>query len=124
MWGDQCNVGVWGLSTGSVIGLYVTQATERLGAQRLDGKRTYYETAESPSVWFPPTEVWEIRGADLTISPVHKVCLSGRKIMRARPTVAMIGRTLDAGIGSASIRLGNGQLQCRSVVTSCRMFAQ
>ena len=49
------------------------QATERLGAQRLDGKRAYYETGESPSVWFPPTEVWEIRGADLTISPVHKV---------------------------------------------------
>ena len=55
----------------------MSQATERLGAQRLPEKRSYYETAERPSVWVPPTEVWEIRGADLTISPVHKVCASG-----------------------------------------------
>ena len=68
-----------GLIAKSCLACVSLQATERLGAQRLDGKRTYYETAESPSVWFPPTEVWEIRGADLTISPVHKVCLSGRR---------------------------------------------
>ena len=28
-------------------------------------------TEEDPSFWFIPTEVWEIRGADLTLSPVH-----------------------------------------------------
>jgi len=27
---------------------------------------------ENPSVWFKPCEVWEIRGAELTVSPVHK----------------------------------------------------
>jgi DNA ligase-1 len=37
----------------------------------LPSKPHYYSTGESPSVWFKPTEVWEIRGADYTISPVH-----------------------------------------------------
>mmetsp|Transcript_32539 Transcript_32539/g.55262 ORF Transcript_32539/g.55262 Transcript_32539/m.55262 type:complete len:240 (-) Transcript_32539:323-1042(-) len=27
---------------------------------------------ENPSVWFKPLQVWEIRGAELTVSPVHK----------------------------------------------------
>ena len=38
----------------------------------LDCRPAYYATGESPSLWFRPTEVWEIRGADLTISPVHR----------------------------------------------------
>ncbi|CAJ1362598.1 unnamed protein product [Effrenium voratum] len=29
------------------------------------------DTAEQPPFWFQPTEVWEIRGADITISPKH-----------------------------------------------------
>ena len=35
-------------------------------------RRAYYSTNERPDVWFEPTEVWEIRGADLTLSAVHK----------------------------------------------------
>jgi DNA ligase-1 len=31
-----------------------------------------YRTNESPSVWFPACKVWEIRGADITVSPVHQ----------------------------------------------------
>lgn len=34
-----------------------------------------YRTHETPSVWFDPCEVWEIKGADLTVSPVHQAAL-------------------------------------------------
>lgn len=30
-----------------------------------------YSTREVPDVWFKPLAVWEIKGADLTLSPVH-----------------------------------------------------
>ena len=50
------------------------QATERLSKQQCERKR-YYNTGESPSVYFEPREVWEIRGADLTISPVHRAAI-------------------------------------------------
>lgn len=49
------------------------QASARLRAQQLPGPKAYYVTSEQPDFWFEASEVWEIRGADLTISPVHKV---------------------------------------------------
>lgn len=41
----------------------------------IDRPKPYYNTGESCSVWFEPTVVWEIRGADITVSPVHRAAL-------------------------------------------------
>lgn len=38
-------------------------------------KRPYYNTLESPDVWFDAREVWELRGADLSLSPVHRAAV-------------------------------------------------
>eukprot|EP00045_Choanoeca_perplexa_P016616 m.225524 g.225524 ORF g.225524 m.225524 type:complete len:1472 (+) comp17310_c0_seq1:157-4572(+) len=37
-------------------------------------KKAYYNVSDgmTPSLWLEPLEVWEIRGADLTVSPVHR----------------------------------------------------
>ena len=37
----------------------------------LDGPAGGVETGETASYWFRPSEVWEVRGADITVSPVH-----------------------------------------------------
>lgn len=54
---------------------FYAEATTRFKEVALPGKPSYYRTDESPDFWFPPTEVWEIRGADLTVSPVHKAAV-------------------------------------------------
>lgn len=50
-------------------------ATERLSRLKVprDQKPQAYETRERAAFWFwpPPREVWEVRGADLSASPVH-----------------------------------------------------
>ncbi|KAF3646928.1 putative histone chaperone ASF1B-like [Capsicum annuum] len=38
-------------------------------------KPPYYRTAEAPDMWFSPEVVWEIRGADFTVSPVHHAAI-------------------------------------------------
>lgn len=38
-------------------------------------KPAYYDTTETPDLWFSPEVVWEIRGADLTVSPVHQAAV-------------------------------------------------
>ncbi|KAI0513456.1 hypothetical protein KFK09_009477 [Dendrobium nobile] len=50
---------------------YVNMKEFFSGERLLSRKPSYYQTDESPDLWFSPELVWEIRGADLTISPVH-----------------------------------------------------
>lgn len=38
-------------------------------------KASYYRTAEVPDMWFSPELVWEIRGAEFTVSPVHQAAV-------------------------------------------------
>ncbi|KAJ7975786.1 DNA ligase [Quillaja saponaria] len=45
------------------------------GDQILSKKPPYYQTAEAPDIWFCPKLVWEIRGSDFTISPVHHAAI-------------------------------------------------
>ncbi|KAI4352147.1 hypothetical protein L6164_006427 [Bauhinia variegata] len=45
------------------------------GDKILPRKPPYYRTAEEPDMWFSPLVVWEIRGADFTVSPVHHAAI-------------------------------------------------
>ncbi|KAK7295752.1 hypothetical protein RJT34_18664 [Clitoria ternatea] len=45
------------------------------GDKVLSKKPPYYQTGEAPDIWFCPQLVWEIRGADFTISPVHHAAI-------------------------------------------------
>ncbi|RLN24176.1 DNA cross-link repair 1 protein isoform X3 [Panicum miliaceum] len=45
------------------------------GERILPKKPVYYKTDEQPEVWFTTEQVWEIRGADLTLSPVHHAAI-------------------------------------------------
>ena len=38
----------------------------------ISGPKPYYRTRETPDVWFEPSEIFEIRGADFTLSSVHQ----------------------------------------------------
>nr|CAB3477970.1 unnamed protein product [Digitaria exilis] len=45
------------------------------GERILFKKPVYYKTDEQPEVWFSAEQVWEVRGADLTLSPVHHAAI-------------------------------------------------
>ena len=50
---------------------FYKDATERLSQTIIPKKPLHYKTNENPSIWFDAKEVWEIRGAEISISPVH-----------------------------------------------------
>jgi len=53
----------------------LAQIRQSIGAFDSQRKPMYYETDERCSVWFPPVNVWEIRGADITLSLKHKAAI-------------------------------------------------
>ena len=64
-----------------------------------------YVTRESPSVWFKPLQVWEVRGADLTASAVHmaaagQVGHGGRGVSLRFPR--LIRTRPDKGVGDCT----------------------
>jgi DNA ligase-1 len=50
------------------------ERSSSLRSQVIATPKQYYRVGDSlnPDVWFEPTEVWEVKAADLTISPVHR----------------------------------------------------
>ncbi|XP_013165316.1 PREDICTED: DNA ligase 1 [Papilio xuthus] len=51
--------------------------TEQLQRHVIDAPRNYYsyETSQAPDVWVEATCVWEVRCADLSLSPAHRAAL-------------------------------------------------
>lgn len=45
------------------------------GERVLSKRPPYYRTGEVPDMWFSPELVWEIKGADFTVSPVHHAAI-------------------------------------------------
>ena len=68
----ECYQSVCRVMSGLTDEFYKRKTEEYSHTHLLDGKPMYYETNESCSVWFNASEVWEICGADLTLSQVHK----------------------------------------------------
>ncbi|KAK8935485.1 DNA ligase 1 [Platanthera zijinensis] len=62
-----CNIGT-GFSE-----LQLEERSKSLGYKIILKPKPYYRVADSmnPDVWFEPAEVWEVKAADLSISPVH-----------------------------------------------------
>ena len=91
--------------------------------------RKYYRVAPgmTPTLWFKPVKVWEIRGADLTISPIHQaacglvhesrgISLRFPRFIRARDDKAIDQATTSDEIA----RMYRGQ----SIVQQPRQFAK
>ncbi|PKA64255.1 DNA ligase 1 [Apostasia shenzhenica] len=63
-----CNIGT-GFSESQL-----EERSESLRNKVIPKPKPYYRVADSmnPDVWFEPAEVWEVKAADLSISPVHR----------------------------------------------------
>ncbi|KAF3327943.1 DNA ligase 1-like protein [Carex littledalei] len=63
-----CNIGT-GFSEAQL-----EERTASLRSKVIPKPKAYYRYADTmnPDVWFEPSEVWEVKAADLSISPVHR----------------------------------------------------
>ena len=106
---------------------FYREATERLLPTALDAPAPGVDTRETPPFYFPPTEVWTIKGAELSASPVHTagrgrlpasvdgsrgLALRFPRFVRARddkaPGDATHADELLAAYGGQARRLGGG----------------
>ncbi|WIA12628.1 hypothetical protein OEZ85_006285 [Tetradesmus obliquus] len=55
----------------------LVQLADSLRPAIIPKPRSYYKYGESgaPDVWFEPTQVWEVKAADLSISPLHQAAM-------------------------------------------------
>lgn len=61
---------------GELIDVHVLQMKSFFSGDKILSKKPpYYRTAEVPDMWFSLELVWEIRGADFTVSPVHEAAI-------------------------------------------------
>ncbi|KAK3018949.1 hypothetical protein RJ639_003591 [Escallonia herrerae] len=53
------------------------ERSSSLRSKQISQPKSYYRYADTinPDVWFEPTEVWEVKAADLTISPVYRAAI-------------------------------------------------
>ncbi|XP_010689152.3 DNA ligase 1 [Beta vulgaris subsp. vulgaris] len=53
------------------------ERSSSLRSQVIPNPKSYYRYGDTlkPDVWFEPSEVWEVKAADLTISPVHRAAV-------------------------------------------------
>ncbi|KMS98080.1 hypothetical protein BVRB_4g095930 [Beta vulgaris subsp. vulgaris] len=53
------------------------ERSSSLRSKVIPNPKSYYRYGDTlkPDVWFEPSEVWEVKAADLTISPVHRVAV-------------------------------------------------
>ena len=86
------------------------EATERFLKKTCESQRAHIITNEQPSVWFETDEVWEVKGADLTISPVH---MCGCNIMDGKGLALRFPRFLRIRFG-----LHLTAIACRALLAS------
>lgn len=55
----------------------LTNHFQTLNTTQLDKPKQYYayDSSLTPDVWLSPSQVWEVKAADLSVSPVHKAGL-------------------------------------------------
>ncbi|VAH04931.1 unnamed protein product [Triticum turgidum subsp. durum] len=93
-----CNIGT---------GFSEQQLEERstsLRSKVIKNPKAYYRFADTtdPDVWFEPSEVWEVKAADLSISPVHR---AANGIVDPNKSMARLKFELNQGISLRFPRL-------------------